>query len=135
MAMPFTRPVSASSDEVLRALAVLTKPGTEVELRAIGVKRHTGDTSHAVTQRFTDLSELANSALALDASAKGIYVTLNPLKDGTTGNAQDTDIASRRWLPVDIDPKRPPDTAARGEEHEGAWRRAAEIRTFLASEE
>jgi uncharacterized protein DUF927 len=121
----------ANRDEILHALAVLTKPGTEVELRAIGVQTHSGEKPHPVSLRFTDLDELANTALALDASAKGIYITLNPLKDGTTGSTADTDIAERRWFPVDIDPKRPANTAASDEEHDGASRRAAEIRDFL----
>jgi len=97
--------VSASRDEVLHALAVLTKPGAEVELRAIEVRAHSGEKPHPVSRCFTDPHELANEALALDSYAKGIYITLNPLKAGTAGNAQDSDIAARRWLPVDIDPK------------------------------
>src|SRR5258705_4358739 len=108
---PMTQPIPhqprANRDEIRHALAVLTKPGTEVELRAIGVQTHSGEKPHPVWKCFTDRDELANSAIALDASAKGIYVTLNPLKDGTTGSAQDSDIAARRWLPVDVDPKRP----------------------------
>src|SRR5258707_6796267 len=133
MAVPFTRPVSANRDEILLALAVITQPGTEVELRAIGVQTRSGEKPHPVSKCFTDPHELANEALALDSYAKGIYITLNPLKEGTAGNAQDSDIAARRWLPVDIDPKRPPDTAASDEEHEGASRRAGEIRDFLSS--
>jgi len=131
MAVPFNRPVSASCDEILRALDVLTMPGTEVELRAIDVQRHAGEKPYPVVRRFTDMQALANEALALDSYAKGIYVTLNPMKEGTAGNAQDSDIAARRWLPVDVDPKRPANTAASDEEHEGASRRAGEIRTFL----
>ncbi len=134
MALPFTRPVSASRNEILRALDVLTTPGTEVELRAIGVQTHSGDKPHPISKCFTDRDELANSAIALDASAKGIYVTLNPLKAGATGSTADTDIAARRWLPIDVDPERPANTASNAEEHAGALKRAGEIRDFLASQ-
>src|SRR5258708_1596090 len=134
MAVPFTRPVSASRDEVLHALAVLTKPGTEVELRAIGVRTQASEKPYPISKCFTDPHELANEALALDSYAKGIYITLNPLKEGTAGNAQDSDIAARRWLPVDVDPKRPANTAASDEEHADALKRAGEVRDFLTSQ-
>src|SRR5260221_8314672 len=101
----------ANRDEILHALTVLKQPGTEVELRAIDVRTHAGEEPHPVWKCFTDRDELANSAIALDASAKGIYVTLNPLKLGTTGSTADPDIAERRWFPVDVDPKRPANTA------------------------
>src|SRR5260221_4027822 len=131
MALPFTRPVSASRNEILRALDVLTTPGTEVELRAIGVQTHSGDKPHPISKCFTDRDELANSAIALDASAKGIYVTLNPRKAGTTGSTADTDIAERRWLPVDVDPQKAASTASSDEEHTNALQRACENRDLL----
>src|SRR5258706_3821015 len=120
----------ANRDEILHALAVLTKPGTEVELRAIDVQTHSGEKPHPVWKCFTDQDELANSAIALDASAKGIYITLNPLKPGTTGSTADPDIAERRWFPVGWGPERPANTASGAEEHPGALRRAAGKRTF-----
>lgn len=134
MAVPFNRPVSANRDEILHALAVLTKSGTEVELRAIGVQTHSGEKPHPVSKCFTDPHELANEALALDSYAKGIYVTLNPLKEGTAGNAQDSDIAARRWLPVDVDPERAANTAANDSEHADVLKRAGEVRDFLTSQ-
>ena len=132
MTQPTPPQTRANRDEILRALDVLTMPGAEVELRAIDVQQQGSEKPYPISKCFTDPHELANEAFALDSYAKGIYVTLNPLKAGATGSTADTDIALRRWFPVDVDPKRPANTAASDVEHEGASRRAAEIRTFLA---
>ncbi|PSR31630.1 MAG: DNA primase [Sulfobacillus benefaciens] len=90
--------------------------------------------------RFTDrdaFSAVIKTADALDDVA-GIYITLNPIKKDApwTGRlnvlrsskaAKDPDIAYRRWLLVDCDPKRPAKTNATQWEREQAFAKAGEI--------
>ena len=65
-------------------------------------------------------------------SVKGVYYTLNPLREDcrrwpqyghivqATKTAKDSDIARREWLLIDIDPKRPSGVSATDEEKERA---------------
>lgn len=92
---------------------------------------------------YDDLEALESDASALDReeTAKGIYITLNPVKRDlllqsrnklTRGKAaSDNDIVSRHVLGIDCDAVRPKDTSATDAEHIAALDRAAEILSFL----
>lgn len=101
---------------IQHGLSVLYSPGQVVELRAIGDRVYSG--------YYTDYAKLALDAAAIESypDVKGIYTTLNEVnpallsrcanrikkvghKEPQTG---DTDILRRTWLPIDIDPNRPP---------------------------
>lgn len=131
------------SDEVLRALNSLFVPGQVVEVRAI-------TDEGMASGYFDDFSRLAESVVPLDAAGtQGIYVTLNEVnpallsrranrikgrlskKDSTTA---DSDIVSRRWFPIDIDPVRPSGVSSTDEEHQAALVQAAEISAYLGRE-
>jgi hypothetical protein len=121
-------------------------PGHAVELRAI---RKDG----GVTAGFYDgehLDAMAAEAVRLtsDPAFKGVYVTLNPLRAevlgraglanqvrgvGTGDSASAADVAARRWLLIDIDPKRPPGCSATDAEKAVARARAVRVRDHLAA--
>ena len=131
-------------DGLLRdAVALLLSPGKVVEVRALADQ-------HTHSGYFSDPESLIRAVepLDTDTSVLGIYVTLNEVnpvllarranrikmrlcrKDATTGDA---DILRRRWLPIDIDPKRPSGVSSTDEEHGLALAKADEIATWLAS--
>ncbi|HPW10530.1 MAG TPA: hypothetical protein PK154_05390, partial [Methanoregulaceae archaeon] len=132
------------SSEVKRALAALFRDGGIVELRAL--------TDHSVHSGYFDnFDTLAEKAANLDTlpEVAGIYVTLNAVdpallsrranrvkmnlgrKDPTTS---DSDVISRRWLPIDLDPVRPSGVSSTDEEHEAALAHAGRIRTWLGEQ-
>lgn len=109
--------------EIRKAIAVLFEPGQVVEVRMISRKKHT-----TVSGWFDDHEKMAKWAakLARDGFGEGnrnihenLYWTINPVctamlsrQDKNTvqivdANTGDAEITGRRWLPIDIDPKRP----------------------------
>jgi len=132
------------SNEIKRALATLFLGGGVVEIRAL--------TDHSVhSGYFDDFDILAEKAANLDTlqDVAGIYVTLNTVdpallsrranrvkmnlgrKDPTTS---DSDVLSRKWLPVDLDPVRPSGVSSTDEEHASALSHAERIRTWLGEQ-
>ncbi|HWQ66168.1 MAG TPA: hypothetical protein VN372_04775 [Methanospirillum sp.] len=128
--------------DVLSSLQLLFRAGTVIEIRALGE-------DGTASGYFDDLQEAARQLLIIDADPRisGIYVTLNEVrpdllarranrikyrlskKDATTADA---DIITRRWLPIDIDPKRPSGISSSDPEHADALVRAESIATFLS---
>ncbi len=110
--------------EIRRALAVLCQPGDVVELRALDVGGKT------VAGYFGDHAKLAEAAAKLSGSAAGVYVVLNTITPallarsanritiGPRNLTSDGDILSRRWLPIDIDARRPAGISSTNAEHE-----------------
>ena len=93
---------------------------------------------------FDDIDKLADAVMSI-RHAKGIYFTINPcipellakinnrlavaMKGEATG---DTNIVRRRWILIDLDPKRPvSDISSTDAEHELALERAEGIAAFL----
>ncbi|MDD1728212.1 MAG: hypothetical protein LUQ50_03970 [Methanospirillum sp.] len=122
-------------------LGLLSVPGRVIEIRII---RDDGVGSGY----FDDHEKAASALLSFDSDSHvtGIYVTLNEVnptllarranrikfrlgkKDSSTG---DSDIISRRWLPIDIDPVRPSGVSSSEQEHADALSRADSIAEFL----
>jgi len=132
------------SSEVKRALATLFPDGGIVELRAL--------TDYSVHSGYFDnFDTMAEKAVNLDTlpEVAGIYVTLNTVdpallsrranrvkmnlgrKDPTTS---DSDVLSRHWLPIDLDPVRPSGVSSTDTEHEAALAHAERIRTWLGEQ-
>ena len=129
--------------EIFQALQILTPPGGVFEVRALGARTASGY-YHA-----DHIPEAAECIDALDGAGDhhGIYITLNEinpallsrranrietrlsLKEPTTADA---DIIRRRWLPVDIDPKRPSGISSTDGEHAAALKVAEDVAGFLA---
>jgi hypothetical protein len=119
-------------------------PGHALELRAIFKDR-------SVRSGFFDeahLGEMAEHGLELSQSAgvKGVYFTLNPLrpevlsrpgftnqvrKAGTGDSARAADVARRRLLLIDADPRRPANCSATDQEKDKAKAKVLAVRDFL----
>lgn len=139
--IPFFR-----SDEIQRALAAMIEPDAVFEIRILEPKRgNRGYVPRVIYGYFNEPSKVSEAlaSLGLDG-AKGVYVTLNPVnpallarscnrfteaKDGQT--TSDKDILIRRWLLVDIDPKRPAGISASDDEKRAAHQNARGVFTFL----
>ena len=134
--------VADVSDEVRRAIAVLFRPGDVVEVRVPKAGKH-----RTISGYFEDFEELAHAVARLeDHRYPGIYWTLNPvnrallaradhkLKSFAENTTSDGDILCRRWLPVDLDPKRPAGISSSDAEHAAALALAQHIRRELSVE-
>lgn len=102
--------------------------GEVCEIRAIGIQGKNaawvGFAKGIVSGYFDDPEAFAKAAAALDkAEARGVYFTLNPVNPALLARStnrlkvpksttQDQDIVAIRWLPIDLDPKRPSDISS-----------------------
>jgi hypothetical protein len=131
--------------QVASWLRVLTEPDRVCELRAVKVRRGSGrphteggffDTDH--------LEEMARLALDVSRHARGVYFTLNPLKNAILARranrlgwaeegelAADKDVPRRRWLLIDADPIRDAHVSATDQEKAAAWNVAQAVRDHL----
>ncbi len=95
------------------------------ELRALNVGGQ-----GTVSGYFDDHEKLAHAAAVYSGKASGIYFTLNPVNPDLLARAvncckkyaknttKDADIVRRRWLLVDLDPKRPAGISSTDAEHQ-----------------
>lgn len=124
---------------VERYVRLLWQPG---DVREVRVPKADGYRTHA--GYFDDPATLADAASLLDGGAN-IYITINPVDPALLARAlnritrldsttSDKDILNRRWLPIDIDPKRPSGISATGEEVENAKVAADLILKYLEAE-
>jgi hypothetical protein len=143
-------PISVASAEeavspLVDRLNHFVAPGQVVELRALQVRRR-GERAHTESGFFdTDhLADLLRAALNLTKVAKGVYVTLNPLKPDLLARrcnrvdwaqegelAADKDVLGRRWLLVDADPVRDSHVSATEEEKAHAHTAVLAVRDDL----
>ena len=113
---------TVDTTDIRRALDVLCEPGSVYELRALDVPD--GRYATIISGYFDDLDKLALAAAeAEERVARGVYITLNPIKHALLARAanrsrmvqqrtpltSDTDVERRRWLPLDFDAVRPAD--------------------------
>ena len=116
-------------DEIRTALGALTTPGQTFEVRAIF--KGTG----ARSEVCHSADEGADAAIHFK-NAKGIYFTLNPLRDDLDGAAKDDDVLERQRLLVDVDPVRvdtPGECGATDDEKQAAIELARAIRDHLTA--
>ena len=127
--------VQADLAEIQRGISLLFEPGDVVEVRI--PKTRMG----VVAGYFDDHEALAASISAADGiyRAPGVYYILNEanpallarawnrLKERAQYATADNNILRRRWLPIDLDPVRPPGISSSEEEHESAIARARTI--------
>ena len=125
-------------EEIHRSISLLLQQGQTYELRCFG----RGTTSGY----FRDFGKLAGAAARLSGSTPGVYITLNPvsrdlfarsadrIKTWVKATTSDPQIVLRRWLPIDLDAKRPADISSTEEEHQAAIVRAIEVRAWLRSQ-
>ena len=133
-------------DEIIKSMEYLLDPKQIVEVRIL---KSTGKYPFYKTQGgyFTDSVLLADALLKFEAKAEkveGFYFTLNPVKEAVLARADnvlipadnltsDTEIESRRFFPIDIDPERPRGTSSTNVQHEMALALAEEIAGWLSN--
>jgi len=133
-----------------RVYDLFFEPGEVVEIRAFGLagkNRAWQDYARknaAVSGYFNNAEDFARSAQALEvAKATGVYFTLNPCDPSLLARANnrlvaqpkattsDQNIKCLRWLPIDLDPKRPSEISATDQEIKEAETLARDITHWL----
>jgi hypothetical protein len=131
-----------SIDEVRRAIASLFRPGDVVEVRVPKAGKQ-----RIISGYFENFEELARAVERLeDFRYPGVYWTANPVNPALLARADhklksfaefatsDADIICRRWMLVDLDPKRPAGISSSDAEHTAALDLARQIRSELRAE-
>lgn len=135
-------------ERIKAAVSVLAEPGQVVELRLLQVQLPGRQSTATMSGYFDSASVLAEKAAEFADSAKGAYITLNPVLPALLSRATnrirtvgrdesltgDADIVRRRWLPIDLDPVRPSGISSTDGEHDAAIERAYSIRAALAED-
>ncbi|MBI3694153.1 MAG: hypothetical protein HY238_04855, partial [Acidobacteria bacterium] len=139
---PISDQIIDSHDEIHRAITLLFQPSDVVEVRVPKAGR-----KRTISGYYSDLDQLASAVVRLEANDwPGVYWTLNPVNPALLARANnklksfaevttsDADVLSRRWLPIDLDPRRPSGISASDTEHEAALGLAQSIRRELLAE-
>jgi hypothetical protein len=125
-----------TSTTIMDGARLLARHGGVVEVRILNTPKGT------VSGYFDDLEALAQAVAEWDGRAS-IYVTANPvlpdllararnrLKGFARATTEDGQITRRRWLLVDLDPKRPAGISATAEELAAALERRNALVAFL----
>jgi P4 family phage/plasmid primase-like protien len=120
------------------------------EIRVIGITGkspvYEGYAKGTVSGYFDNPDAFEKCATLVDnAGARGIYFTINPVNPALIARANnrlkvakstshDVDITCVRWLPIDLDPKRPADISATEAEVQAAIDLGKQITTWLEGE-
>lgn len=127
--------------EIEAALASIVPAGTVFEIRCLSGNRKRVDAGY-----FDSPAAAATALSAIDGQYQGIYVTPNPVlpelfarsanRISTWANSQthDPDVVRRKWLLVDVDPKRPSGISSTDQEHRAALNKAEAIAFMLKFE-
>lgn len=125
---------------MLQALNVLFEPTDIIELRAFQKGRKRTDAGYFDGEHR---EELAQHAARLNNNGAAVYITLNSIDPQLLGRycnriqeyadatVTDANVTRRRWLLIDLDPKRPKNTAATDEQLSKAKALASEIYAYL----
>ncbi len=131
--------VGGEMNTLLDAAMMVLEPGSVAELRILNTNKKT------VSGYFDDFDKLAQAAAEWNGKV-GVYFTLNPVNPDLLARSSnhltewarlttsDTDIARRRWLPVDCDPVRPTGISSTEAEHDAAIARTKEIGQWLGKQ-
>jgi hypothetical protein len=126
---------SPAATDLERFLDVIWRPGDVREIRILG--RRGPESGY-----FDDVNKLTAAVKAYDGR-ENVYMTINPVDPALLARAanriasrarsttSDSDVVSRRWLPVDIDPVRPTGISASDVECEHALATARSIYQYL----
>jgi len=126
---------------IVESLALVLEPGSVAELRVPNTHQRTVSGCFDSEHR----GQMAEAAARWSGKAPGVYAILNPIMPDLLARAAnryvpyakhttgDAEILRRRWLPIDLDPKRPAGISSTEEEHDAAFRRSGVVRDFLRS--
>jgi archaellum biogenesis ATPase FlaH len=126
-------------DEIRKWHRVFKRQGELFEIRLLGERNFT------LSGYFTDVEEAIKAIEPQDRRQTfQIYFTVNEVNPACSSRKQfnqflqvsgsatsKNDITYRRWLPIDIDVKRPTDISSTNEEKEFAHKRAGEVFLFM----
>lgn len=130
------RDQSEASAAISKGIDVFLSGNQTVELRSICNGRISSG-------YFNQKEALLHAALKEDSTAKGIFITINPLIEQSTSQplnqpvrrasqaSKDKDVLRRQWLPIDIDPERPSNTSSTDVEKKRAYELALTISKYL----
>ncbi len=131
------------SGEILKSLRVINPDNSVIEARILykdGKMKHTG--------WYVDMEKMSRDLVSYDRrnDVEAIYLTLNPVDPSLIARAanriretlgisltSDEDIIRRRWLPIDLDPKKKADISTTEEEFNLAVQKMSEIVNYLSS--
>ena len=129
--------------EARRALSILVGPKSVFEVRALDAQLVSNHRRATVSGYFDDIETCVSELLRL-TSAKGVYVTLNPVNpallarcanrlDYADRNASTSDqhIVRRRWVLIDIDTERPSGIGTTDGQKDAARNKARDIYRWL----
>ncbi len=129
--------------EVLRTIKTLRPEGL-MEIRILGLRPNHGGKAYTASGYFDDPRKAARAALQYEAKRPdGIYLLLNEpdpalfarspnkMTDYPKATTSDQDIVRRRWLMLDLDPKRPSGVASNSRQLAAAERLSRECRDLL----
>jgi hypothetical protein len=123
---------------IQEALLLWYQRGAVIEIRVPKAGR-----ARTVSGYYDDLDTLARDAVTCNRKYGNVYATIqtidpsllarrkNRYEELVTETTADTNVASYRWLPFDIDPVRAPGISATDAEHTAALGRADVIRQWL----
>lgn len=130
-------------NEVLRTIKTLRPEGL-MEVRVLGLRPNHGGKSYTASGYFDDPHKAARAALQYEAKRPdGIYLLLNEpdaalfarspnkMTDYPKATTSDQDVVRRRWLLLDLDPKRPSGVASNPRQLASAERLSRECRDLL----
>lgn len=132
-------------DEIERCLRLLHPPGCVFEIRAPKVPSGDGKLM-TISGYFDDYAAAVEAALELEGrrpEVPGIYVILNAidprllerssnkLTESVKLTTRDIHVQRRRWLPIDLDPVLPVDTAATDEQKRRVEERASALAAWM----
>jgi P4 family phage/plasmid primase-like protien len=144
--MSTPHPVFFDPAEVQKALGVMVASGSVFEVRILDPRRGgRGYTPRVIFGYFSDAASVPDALSALQlGGAKGIYTSLNAVDPALLARScnkftevkdspatADRDILCRRWLLVDVDPKRPAGVSASDAEKAQALERTRSIYSHL----
>lgn len=127
-----------NENAIKTTLKALYPDGTALEMRVITKSTVLGTVSGV----YDNYEILAQHAAKLNAKGYNIYITLNGTNLPVTNSwfpkarhtTKDTDVPSYRYLLVDFDPVRPPNTSSTDEEKVEASKIVAAVREYLAGQ-
>ena len=142
--MTITTDTSQRIAEIERTLSLFHLPRSVVEVRLLGVKPKRGR-PHTAAGYFNDFSKAAKTVVGYEATkeVEGVYFVLNEcnpallarcpneVESYPKATTADGDIIRRKWLLVDIDPKRPAGIGSTEAQVDASRETADQVREFL----
>jgi hypothetical protein len=127
-----------NENAIKASLNALYPDGVPLEMRVITKSSFLGTVSGV----YDNYGILAEHAVQLNAKGYNVYITLNgtnlPVANSWSPKAwhttKDRDVPSYRYLLVDFDPVRAPDTSSTDEERAEAWKTVTAVREYLAGQ-